>query len=148
MFSIASRKNDIRASKCKVAVYQPVEELTVSPTRQRYTDKPGQTTGEQAADMRRVGNSAELQQLKNACHADQQPGQHHHQDAWRQPIGRSRRQTLEDPAMPEQAVEHTGQAAEQRWASMQVLGEIGCEAKQQGKPQEHHGTLARLDPPT
>src|SRR3990167_8904066 len=148
MFSIASRKDDIRASKCKVAVYQPVEELTVSPTRQRTTDQPGQTTGEQAADMRRVGDSTELQQLENAGHTNQQPGQHHHQDAWRQAVRWSGCQPLEDPAMPEQAVEHTGQAAEQRWASMQVLGEIGCEAKQQGKPQEHHGTLARLDPPT
>src|SRR3989338_7192418 len=118
MFSIALRKDDILASKCKVAVYQPVEELTVSPTRQRATDQPGQTTGQQAADMRRVGNSAELQQLENAGHTDQQPGQHHHQDPWRQAIGGGRRQPLEDPAMPEQAVQPPGQAAKQRWVSM------------------------------
>ncbi|MNE24535.1 hypothetical protein D3C80_1178280 [compost metagenome] len=60
------------------------------------------------------------------------------------PIGR---QPLEQPAVAEQTVEHTGQAAEDRRPAEHELRQVGHQAEQQGQRQQHQTALTPFDAP-
>ncbi|MNY37922.1 hypothetical protein D3C86_1725130 [compost metagenome] len=94
-----------------------------------------------------VGDLAKAQRADQPAQADHQPDQHHADHSGRQtemPIGR---QPLEQPAVAEQTVEHTGQAAEDRRPAEHELRQVGHKAEQQGQRQQHQTALTPFDAP-